>query len=124
MPAHRRGPPRPVWPPEAGWFRFRLVRGGWAVPAAIRQTDDGWSAVIDGFEHPPHDDPAHAEGVSDLWTYGDRIEQHEYDYLTALREHVRRADPSHPAANPHRAILPAMLRPILPAGHTPKDHRP
>jgi hypothetical protein len=117
--------PRNVWPPEPGWFRLRLVRGGWPVPAAIRHTIDGWFAVIDGFQHPPADDPAYAEGISDLWTYGDRIEEHEYEYLLALRAHVLTHEPDHPAANPHRAIQPALLRPILPAGHTPlKDLTP
>jgi len=120
MPAsdrHATGQRRAVWPPEPGLFRLRLVRGGWGVPARLSVTVDGWAAEIDGTSYPADPDPARAEGVERIWTGGEIIDQHEYDWLIEMRTWALTYDRDHPAAQPLRAINPSELRPLIPRGH-------
>jgi len=107
---------RPVWPPSTGFFRLRLAKGAWAVPARICCEDGVWCAIIDGKEFPGHADPAHAEGVERIWTSAERIEAHDYRWLLAVKEHAQAHDPDHPCLHPRKPIRVGLLRPIqLPA---------
>jgi hypothetical protein len=101
---------------EPGFYRLRLRRGAWAVPARIVRTDDGeFFAIIDGCEHSPHADPFLAEGVSDVHAYGTKIDEQTYDWLLAVKAHAAAHGPDdHPALNPTRAINPARLSPLQP----------
>jgi hypothetical protein len=104
---------RQVWPPEAGFFRLRLVRKGWAVPCQIVCTDDElWQATIDGEALTAHADPAHAPRVADIWHGGHRIDEAEYLWCLAVKEHAAAHDPDHPALNPRQAISPMRLKPL------------
>lgn len=110
---------RAVWPPSVGLFRLRLTKGGWPVPCVIARTEQGaWYATIDGFTHPAHDDPAQAEGVSDVWTYGQIVTRAEYEWALAMKDHAAAHDPDHPCLNPRRAIERLWLRPLSTQGHT------
>jgi len=102
---------RLIWPPSPGWFKLRLVRGGWQVPAMICHHDQiGWWAVLDGEQFAPHDDPAHAPRVSDIWT-GTIIDEATYDWLLAVKAWARQHEPDHPCLSPtkpisHRRLIP------------------
>jgi hypothetical protein len=110
---------RAIWPPTTGMFRLRLVRGAWAVPCLIARTDEGdWYAEVDGCTHHPHADPAYAEGVSDIWTYGEIIDQPTYTWLLAMKDHAAAHDPDHPCLHPRRAIDRHRLQPVSTEGHT------
>lgn len=110
----RNQPSRLVWPPSPGYYRLRLVRGGWEVPARLSFDDGLWTAEIDGVViAPPHADPVLA-GADQIWHYGRPITELEYRLLHKLKQIVRCTDPSHPAVNPHRPIDPNRLRPLHP----------
>jgi hypothetical protein len=102
---------RLIWPPEPGWFRLRLVRGGWQVPCQIVHQDGLWWAIVDGEAKAANADPACAEDVERIWHYGTAIMRHEFDYLEALRAF---APPDHPARNPLVRIDPRTLTPQVP----------
>ena len=107
--------PRAVWPPEPGFFKLRLVRGGWQVPARIVCGGDGlWFAIIDGVSFQPAEDPLHAPGIDKIWHGGTVTTESDYDYLNALRDAAKRWQPQHPACNPDKPINPSLLRPIAP----------
>jgi hypothetical protein len=111
---------RRVWPPEPGYFRLRLVKGGWPVGARIGKTEDGlWQAEVDGKLHHPNWNPAYARMVSDIWHYGERIDQATYQRLIDQAAHARAHDPGHPAADPYTPIDRAKLKPIQPKIRTP-----
>jgi len=99
---------------EPGYFRLRLVRGGWQVPCRIESTSDGWQATIDGFTHPANPDPWRAEGVSDIHTYGERIDAKTYSWLLSIKSWAAENNPDHPACWPRRAIDRLNLRPLYP----------
>jgi hypothetical protein len=111
---HEAGQTRVVWPPEPGFFRLRLVRAGWGVPAEIIHDDRGWSAVLNGEQGTPHPDPESANDVARIWQFGQKIEAAEYRWLESVRVWALANDPQHPAARPTKAIDPSTLRPILP----------
>ncbi len=108
-------PSREIAHPRAGFYRLRLVRGGWRVPARIVHGEDGlWMAVIDGVPSLPVLDPAECPAIEKIWTGGSVITETEFRYLEALREACKRWQPSHPAANPTRPINPMSLSPVEP----------
>jgi len=113
---HREGQRRAVWPPSTGYFSISLIRGGWRVPARIdRDSAGAWFATIDAKAYDPHHDPALAPHVDRVWHSGWIIDQAEYDYLVAVRDHARATgDEHHPALNPLTPIHPMRLRPIIP----------
>lgn len=104
---------RTVWPPAPGLFRLRLTKGGWGVPCRIACTDQGeWFAEVDGCTHRAHPNPALAEGVSDIWTFGEIINRTTFEWLFAMKDHAAAHDPDHPCLNPRRAIDKLRLRPL------------
>lgn len=107
---------RAVWPPEAGYFSVRLVRKGFRVPARIIHDGEKWQAEVDGEMQTPHPDPALAAMVADIWYGGRQIDQQEYDYLVAVKEHARVNNPQHPCLHPRCAIDHRVLTPIMPRG--------
>jgi hypothetical protein len=112
--------PRIVWPPEEGYFRLRLVRGGWSVPAQISyDVETGWRATIDGAEREPNRDPALATDVPRVWHYGRFIPEHEYEQLVALKAWAIEHSPRHPCVNPLKPIDRMMLDPIILAPRYP-----
>jgi hypothetical protein len=117
---HDQSQAREIWPPRAGFFRLRLVRGGWPVPAEIKLvpiedggTDRmGWQAVIDGEPRDPDPDPAHAAGVSDIWHGGTIVPQSEFEWCIAVRDHAAAHDPDHPSLHPRKPIDRNRLKPL------------
>lgn len=96
---------------------MRLVPKGWQVPVQIIRDQDGiWQVIANGEAREPNSDPILA-GVSRVWESATMIDQAEYDYLIAVRDHARAHDPDHPAADPTKPIRVALLRPIHPRGH-------
>lgn len=78
----RKEPPRRVDQPEPGYFRTRQVRKGPFVAARICYDAPLWSAEIDGKPCGlPATDPAKADGVFAIWTFGERITPVEYEKL-------------------------------------------
>jgi hypothetical protein len=118
---HHPSQARAVWPPSPGFFRMRLTKRGWEVPCAIRHDGNGWCAVIDGCEHPPAALPEHAEGVSDIWTYGTITDEADYRWRLAVKAHAAAHEPDHPACNPRTAINPLTTR-MLATPPTTRGH--
>jgi hypothetical protein len=118
---HGKDQARAVWPPEQGYFRLRLARGAWEVPCRIVRTEDGeWFAEIDGCAHASNPDPALAEGISIVWTYGFRTDEADFRWRLAVKAHAAaHGSPDHPALNPRRAISLMRLSPIQPRTPTP-----
>ena len=89
----RAEPSRRIDEPEPGLFKTRMVRGGPFVAARIIYDAPLWSAEIDGRPCGAADpDPAHADGVFSIWTYGARVTEAEFNVLLGR-------DP-HPATKP------------------------
>jgi hypothetical protein len=109
----RSEPSRRIDAPEPGFFRLRLVPGGWPVPARILHDGEKWQAIIDGIAADPHPDPSIA-GVDRIWTSGTRIEQPEYDWRLATKAAALAEQPDHPAANPRKRMDPMLLRSFMP----------
>jgi hypothetical protein len=105
----RNEPSRLIWPPEPGWFKLRLVPKGWKAPCQIVHLDGQWQAIINGEPRPPHADPALADGVEKVWTWGERIPRLEYDFLLAL---AGTAPADHPSRHPDRPIDRMTLAPV------------
>lgn len=111
--------------PRTGMFKVRLTKGGpWvamkishgpALDPITGETLDRsplWSVEINGeIVGTPCPDPWGA-GV-DPTRMGDEIDEAEYRYLIALKDHAERYEPDHPAARPRRAIDPNSTRPIF-----------
>jgi len=102
--------------PEPCLRQVKLKKGGVYVAARIHRTCH--CTVNGGDENAPHDwcdtcdryprleaeingKPA---GVDRVWTSGEEIEEAEYHYLMADREHARRHRPNSPQANPGQAV--------------------
>jgi hypothetical protein len=113
----RREPARRIDAPEPGFYRLSLISGGWGVPARILHDGERWQVVIDGIATAPDPDPTKA-GVDRIWTSAKRIEQHEYDYLLALKAAAEIAQPDHPCLTPRKPIDPMRLRSFLPKQRT------
>lgn len=102
-------PVRAVWPPEPGYFRVRLVKGGPQVPARISRNGETWSTVIAGVLSVATDPIA--AGADYIWHYGTRIGETEYRemlFTTAI------ASADHPARNPRQPIDISRLKPLKP----------
>lgn len=96
-------------------FRLRMVRGGVYVAAKIGQTDEGlWFAEIDGkAAGEPRANPIENSAVMRIWTFGDAVQEREFDYLLARGEWARHHDPNHPAATPEVAVDLRRLPPLF-----------
>lgn len=106
---------RLIWPPEPGFFALALTRGGWKVPARISQDAGGrWYAEVNGEMLAAHPDPALAPMVAAIWQGSTRVDEAEYRWRNAVREHAKRSDPSHPALHPRKRINHMLLSPIMP----------
>jgi len=100
---------RLIWPPEPGFFRMRLVRHGWAVPARIIH-EELWQAVVDGVWFDPHEDPLAAPYVARIWQGAMKIDPDHYDWLENVRQWALAHYPDHPAAHPYAPVDPMLLR--------------
>lgn len=104
---------RAIWPPQPGFFRLRLAKNAWPVPARITHDGDMWQATIDGSECAAHADPALAPRVTDIWEGGWIVDEAEYRWALAVRDAAAAADHTdHPALNPTKAINPLRLIPL------------
>ncbi len=94
-----------------GYYRLKLVRGGWGVPCLITHQDGLWQATIDGQEFGAVEDPLSSDELVSIWTWGRQSSEQEYRYLTALRQS---APPDHPCHHPDRPInfLTTTLHPV------------
>lgn len=98
----------PLWPPVAGFYRIRLVRGGPLCAAMLWQgfgfdPDGGeprgmwtWRAMVNCAE-------VHLDRV---WPYcADKgCTEAEYDYLLAVHGHAKRWTPDMPEAKPREKV--------------------
>ena len=117
MSADRRHPSqsRRVDQVEKGFYRLRLVKGGWAVPCQIARNLDGdWYAVVDGEMQSANPDPFLASFVGRIHSGGLRISQGEYDHLLALKTWAAVNNLDHPCLRPTWSMDVNALRPILP----------
>jgi hypothetical protein len=111
-----------IWPPQAGYFRMRLARNAWAVPCRIAHDWSGWYAVFDSVPYPPHEDPAHAPWVPEIWAGGEFITVAEYNWLIGIRMWAAQYHPAHPALHPWQAIDRLTVQPRLPPKPKDPDH--
>ena len=93
--------------PQCGWFKCRLVKKGPFVPARIwvvAETDDNGDLIdeelyqceVDGEYRDPEQQWLHLSKYP--------IPKAEFDYLTSLAAWARACEPSHPLANPRKAV--------------------
>lgn len=107
--------PRNIEPPRTpgtiapGWYRIRLVRNGWAVPAKIEHGPHGWRCTLDGFEKPWTTDPFFDSDITKVLDYGLIIEEWEYTDLLNLKAECVIQQPDHPCLTPMRAMDPMTL---------------
>ncbi len=101
--------PRRVDRPVPGHFRIRLVRGGWAVPAMIEESDGLWRATIDGRVAAWVADPLSCADLARVWHYGREITAWHYQDLLALKARAAAEQPGHPCLHPERAMHPITL---------------
>lgn len=100
--------------PEPGFYALRLVKKGPEVGAEIifDPFTATWSVDINGETHPPSIDPQLNDQLQQVWLFGRRIDQQEYDFLLARYKHYLAHDPSHPFANPDKAVDRRLMKPI------------
>jgi hypothetical protein len=104
---------------EPGYFKLRLVKNGWQVPAQIAREGRDWFAVLDGTALGMHRDPFQAEQVARIHEYGTRITLCEYVRLLAQKEWSRDHAPDHPCLFPMRPVTPGTLPLLRIPGRTP-----
>lgn len=97
-------PSRPVWPPTPGFYLVRLVRHGPFVGAQIACEDGKWSCMLDGVTSGPVDDPVLLDDIEKIHTYGRVTTDAEVKFRIGIKRWAEIYAPSHPAANPRRAI--------------------
>ena len=123
---------RLVWPPDPGFFRMPLVRGGWPVPCRIMhelmpdptQTSMKlrmWRAIIDEEALDPALDALTAIGVARIWHNAEIVGQADYEWRCALKNEKRVSDPDHPCLHPGRVMNPRTLKPLTPLVRTSLD---
>lgn len=96
-----------------GHYLLRLVKGGPWVAAQIVQHEDGtWSAMLDGVETGPAADPWSLPDLERIHWGGRESNPSETAYRLALKRFAVEQSPSHPAANPRRAIDPDQFIPF------------
>ena len=114
MPQHRDG--RSPDSPVPGLYAVRLTRGGVECAARIIQDDDGnLSGLINGeFVRDGEADgnQTFPDKLQNIWLWGRKIDQSEYDYLLARYRHYRANDPSDPRARPNDKVNRRLMKPI------------
>ncbi len=115
--------PRRIDAPVPGYFVLRLVSGGAQVAGRIHRTccctvnggdaQDAhpWDGTCDRYPRMEAEINGRPAEVDRVWTSGQDIDEAEYNYLIADREHARRHRPDSPEANPHQAIDFNVLQP-------------
>jgi hypothetical protein len=101
---HEDTTPRRIDQPEPGFFRMRLVKGGWLVPCQILCQRGLFWAVVDGTEHPKHHDPILAPWVARVWEGGQSTTETDYRWRLLMREWASQHHKRHPCLTPTRAI--------------------
>jgi hypothetical protein len=95
---------------EPGFFRLRLVKGGWKVPARIEFDEGTWTVTIDGEARSARD--PYAAGADYVWTSGEAIEEWQYADLLDLKLWAASAEPTHPCLQPRKRMDPMTLPPV------------
>ena len=117
-----RGEQRDPDKPEEGYYALKLVKGGPEVAACIFRVPAtgpehalyAWHAMADDEQLGiTHEDPQLADGVQQVWLFGRRVSQQEYDFMLARARHAKLHDPQSPWANPRK---PLDLKSIPPIG--------
>jgi hypothetical protein len=112
---------RAVWPPEEGYFRMRLSKGGWPVPCRIQRTWGGWQVIINEAVSAADPDPAYVPGMERVWT-SERITEAYYNYLIGVKRWAEDyGQHEHPALNPYQPIDPMRLKPLFPTKQKDPD---
>jgi len=116
-----RGEQRDPGEPEEGYYAIKLVKGGPEVAAEICAGQAVgvplvtiWFAKIDGeISGTFHPDPQLIDSVQQIWLFGRKITEQEYDFMLARARHAKLHDPQSPWANPRK---PLDLKSIPPIG--------
>ncbi len=109
---------RAIARPEPGFFRMRLVKGGpWVGaiifrPCPIEMHPETFQAV-DRHYHLQAEIDGRPVDLSQIWDYGRRIDQAEYEYLCADRDWCRRHAPERLEADTQRDYFRADLLPPI-----------
>lgn len=122
--------PLPIWPPRAGFYATRLVKGGprvavriWFGPAVIdgeeQDRSHDWRCEVDGRTDRVELDKATgyrcrvALPVEVAWPFCAKhpIPEAEYRFLLAHSRWAKAEAPHHPKASPRQAVNFNTLRP-------------
>ena len=119
------------WNLAPGFYKARLVKGGWEVPVRVYLDDGLYSCEVDGDLVLSSFDPARLDDMLKelppgeethplmrLRLIGTVIDQTDYDYRTALRKWAREHEPFHPCLHARKPIStlgsPAVTFPTPP----------
>ena len=105
---------RPIADVRAGYFRVRLARQAFLVPAQICTDGVEWWAEVNGEPYGPHTaSPDRSEWIERIWAYGREIDAAEHAYLVATFCWAKEHQPDHPILHPQRAVDPRLMPPIV-----------
>lgn len=94
--------------PECGWYQRRLVKAGPLVPARIwlYSEVDPETGELAGDELLQCEVAGEYRDPDEQWSWlcGNPISEAEFNYMTAVREHVAVHSPDEPLANPRQAV--------------------
>lgn len=117
-----RPPSVPVWPPVAGYYAIKLVKGGVRVPVRIwfglpvidgeeQDRAPGWFVEVDGrTDKIERDDEGYRcsvpLAVESVWPFcaKDPITESEYRFLVSHASWAREHAPDHAKASPRRPV--------------------
>ena len=102
--------------PEPCFRQVKEVKDGVFVPSRIHRTchctigggdensPHAWRDTCDRYPHLVAEIDGASASVEKVWTAREEIEQHEFDYLTALSRHIAENEPNAYDADPYQAV--------------------
>lgn len=110
-----RGEMRNPADPEPGFYAVRLVKKGIEVAAKIEVDGGGdciWAVQINGVGAGVTNDPALCDPLQQVWLFGRKIDEVEYNYLLARYQHYKAHEPDSPYANPEKPVDRRLMPPM------------
>ncbi len=100
---------------KAPWLPARIHRtcmctvngGDESAPHPWRDSCDRYPHLMGEVNGEPTDD------IERIWTAREKIEQHQFDFLTALRIHIEEHEPNAADADPYKPVDVGELDPIF-----------